>query len=821
MTTSPGTASSNTGPSNTAERVPQVDAINLSVDGMTCSSCAASIQGGLSKLPGVDDAVVNYATRRATVRLDGSVDASELEQQMRGSIEGLGYKVLTRPRSAAAPADTLDTQPGGASAGGGEQDTHAGHEDDEHAAHMRADAARIADYRRRFTLAAILTVPLTAISMVMPWQFTGWEWVAAVLATPVIGWAAWPFHRSTIMSARHGATNMDTLVTMGTVAAWTWSTVVLIGHAFGALGEGHIYYETGAVIVTLILLGKWLETRSTARAGDAIRALSSRQSSTARLEDGTVIERDQLEVGMRFVVRPGETIATDGTVVEGSASVDASLVTGESVPVRVEAGSGKESQVIGGTIATDGALTVEATKVGSETMLAQIAQMVDDAQSGRARVQRLADRISRVFVPVVISIALVTLALWWGLTGDVNAAFTAAVAVLIISCPCALGLATPLGIMVGTGRGAQLGVLVRGPEALEDTRDIETIVLDKTGTVTEGKMSLVSASAPGVRAKHGADAEAAFLDAVASVEARSEHPVAQAIADARAERSRIKGFRNVPGQGVIATVQHVGLVGEAPGDDAANADVLVGSRRMFDEVPGELEKLASEAEAEGRTAIFAGRVPTSDTAGLGTDALATRASAVAEAVIAVSDTVKPTSAQAIAAFRELGLNVVLLTGDNERAARAVAEPLGIDRVIAEVLPGDKADVVRELQAGDGTKRVRVAMVGDGINDAPALAQADLGLAVGTGTDVAREASDLTIVTGDLRAAADAIALSRRTLGTIRGNLFWAFAYNTAAIPLAALGILNPMIAAGAMGASSLFVVGNSLRLRTFAGYRAR
>ncbi|MFN3865474.1 MAG: copper-translocating P-type ATPase, partial [Demequina sp.] len=663
--------------------------------------------------------------------------------------------------------------------------------------------------------------PLTALSMVMPWQFAGWEWVAAALATPVIWWAGWPFHRSTMMSARHRATNMDTLVTMGTVAAWTWSTVVVVGHAFGALQHGHVYYETGAVIVTLILLGKWLETRSTARAGDAIRALSSRQSSTARLEDGTVIARDALEVGMRFVVRPGETIATDGMVVEGSAAVDASLVTGESVPVRVEAGTGKESQVIGGTIATDGALTVEATRVGAETMLAQIAQMVDDAQSGRARVQRLADRISRVFVPLAITIALVTLASWWALTGDVNAAFTAAVAVLIISCPCALGLATPLGIMVGTGRGAQMGVLVRGPEALEDTRDIQVIVLDKTGTVTEGKMSLVSASAPRVRDQHGADAEGALLDAVASVEARSEHPVAQAIADARPARARIKGFRNVPGQGVIATVQHVGLFGEAPGPESANADVLVGSRRMFDEVPVELEALASAAEMEGRTAIFAGRVPT-DTAGLGTGILATRASAVAEVVIAVSDTVKPTSAEAIAAFRELGLDVVLLTGDNERAARAVAEPLGIDRVIAEVLPGDKADVVRDLQAGTGSgRRTRVAMVGDGINDAPALAQADLGIAVGTGTDVAREASDLTIVTGDLRAAADAIALSRRTLGTIRGNLFWAFAYNTAAIPLAALGILNPMIAAAAMGASSLFVVGNSLRLRSFAGYRAR
>ncbi|WP_084102390.1 cation-translocating P-type ATPase [Demequina sp. NBRC 110051] len=776
-----------------AVSIPAVpDAVTLPIEGMTCSSCAATIQGGLSKLPGVEDAVVNYATRRATVRPDGSVPADALREAMSSTVTGLGYAV-----SSAADADDLA---------------------DEHEAHVRADAARIADYRRRFTVAAVLAVPTMLLSMVPALQFAGWEWVVALLATPVIWWLALPFHRSTWAAARHGATTMDTLVTLGTMAAWTWSTVVLVGGALGGFEGGHVYYETGAVIVALILLGKWLEVRSSARAGDAIRALSSRQSATARLEDGTEIARDALAVGMRFVVRPGETVATDGRVVEGEAAVDASLVTGESVPVRAAVGS----EVVGGTIATDGALTVEATRVGAETMLAQIARMVDEAQSGRARVQRLADRISRIFVPVVIGVALLTLVVWLAVTGDANAAFTAAVAVLIISCPCALGLATPLAIMVGTGRGAQLGVLVRGPEALEDTRDVTTIVLDKTGTVTEGRMSLVSSVAPGLEASE----ESVLLDAAAAVEGRSEHPIAQAIHAARAsaaaasqrELPRVKGFRSVAGQGVVATVQGAGCAdsaaahgaGAAGSAAAGNAEVWVGSRRLFGSVPAEVEALAAAAEDRGETAVFAGRPVVGAAPG---DAELP----VAEAVISVADTIKATSASAIQSFRDLGLEVVLLTGDNARAARAVAAEVGIDRVIAEVLPGDKADTIRSLQA-DGA---RVAMVGDGVNDAPALAQADLGIAVGTGADVAREASDLTIVSGDLRAAADAIALSRRTLATIRGNLFWAFAYNTAAIPLAALGILDPMIAAAAMGGSSLFVVGNSLRLRSFAGYRQR
>ncbi|MDN4478726.1 heavy metal translocating P-type ATPase [Demequina lignilytica] len=781
----------------TTETTP-AETIDLSVGGMTCAGCAATIQKGLAILPGVDGAAVNIATRRATVQADGTLDREDLELAMRAAIEGLGYQVLTKPAGAAG-ADGAGGDASHRPAAGDELEALA----DEHAAHVASDAARIADYRRRFLVAVALTAPVLLISMVMPLQFAGWEQVVAILATPVIFWSAYPFHRSTVMSARHRATTMDTLVSLGTVAAWTWSTVVLLGHAAGAMEGAHVYYETGAVIVTLILLGKWLEVRSSARAGDAIRALSSRQSATARLEDGTVIERSALEVGMRFVTRPGETIATDGVVVDGEAAVDASLVTGESVPVT----AGPGAEVIGGTIAADGALTVEATRVGAETMLAQIARMVDQAQGGKARIQRLADRVAAIFVPAVIGLSGLTLAGWLLATGDVERAFTAAVAVLIISCPCALGLATPLAIMVGTGRGAQLGTLVRGPDALEDTRDVQVIVLDKTGTVTEGRMEVTATFAPAL----DDEATAALLVGAASVEARSEHPVAKAIVGSTTERAPLKGFRSTPGHGVTATVSRAGA-------DGSHADVTVGSARMFDRVDDALAAWAREREQAGETVVLVGRSrPLGGGLLGGGTATSTREPLAAEMAIAVRDRIKESTPDAIAAFRDLGLEVVLLTGDNARAARAVADELGIDRVIAEVLPGDKADVVSGLQEGGR----RVAMVGDGVNDAPALAQADLGIAIGTGADVAREASDLTIVSGDLRAAADAIALSRRTLGTIRGNLFWAFAYNVAAIPLAALGVLNPMIASAAMGGSSLFVVGNSLRLRGFAGYRAR
>ncbi len=761
------------------------DSIRLAVGGMTCAGCATNIQRGIAMIPGVELADVNVATRRATVRSDGTVDPEMLEDSIRAAITGLGYQVLTPNRHAPAAA------------------THGDHGDsleDEHAQHMKADADRIADYRRRFIVAAVLAVPLMLISMIPALQYEGWELLAFLLGTPIVFYSGAPFHKATLAGLRHRAVNMDTLVTLGSVAAWTWSTVVLGARFSDALPGGHVYFETAGVIIALILLGKWIEVRSTAKAGDAIRALSSRQVDTVTLEDGREISRDDLGIGMRFVVKPGGTIATDGVVVDGAAAVDASLVTGESLPVAVEEGT----DVYGGTVATDGSLTIEATRIGSETLLSQIARMVDEAQSGRAKVQRLADRISSIFVPIVIALSLVTLAAWWLITGDVNAAFTAAVAVLIISCPCALGLATPLAIMVGTGRGAQLGVLVRGPEALEDTRHVSTIVLDKTGTVTEGRMSVAeTASAAGLT-----DEQAALvLDAAASVEKRSEHPIAAAIAASRERTLAVKGFRSTAGHGVTATVRGAGREGGA-------VDVTVGSARMMDRVPEDLEDWAARRRALGMTVVFAGRTePLSG--GLLGGATTTRQDVVAEVAIALRDTVKPTAVEAVQELRELGMSVVLLTGDAEPVARTVAKELGIEDVRAEVLPGDKADVVRELQSTGA----RVAMVGDGVNDAPALAQADLGIAIGTGADVAREASDLTIVSGDPRAVADAIRLSRRTLGTIRGNLFWAFAYNVVMIPLAAFGLMNPMFAAAAMGFSSLFVVGNSMRLRGFASVR--
>jgi Cu+-exporting ATPase len=591
-------------------------------------------------------------------------------------------------------------------------------------------------------------------------RFDGWEWVAALLSGIVVWWAGWPFHRAAALTARHGASTMDTLVSLGTVSAWLWSAIALVR------GEGHLYFEVAAVVTTFLLFGRYAEALSRRRAGEALRdlmELGAKQVSVVRDGDEMLVPVDALEVGDRFVVRPGEKVATDGVVEEGASAVDVSLLTGEPMPVDVAPGD----DVVGSTLNTTGRLIVRATRVGSDTQLAQIARLVDEAQRGKAPVERLADRVSAVFVPVVLALAVLTLAAWLVLGGGATAAFTAAVSVLVIACPCALGLATPTALMVGTGRGAQLGIVIRGPQVLESTRRIDTIVLDKTGTVTTGRMSVARVEPE--------DRE--VLRTAAAVEAASEHPVARAIAAAVADIPQVSGFESLPGLGARGTVEA--------------RDVLVGRPELFADPP-EAVRRAIAAATDGTPVV------------VGWDG-------VARGVVTVSDTVKPTSTAAVDELHDLGLRTVLLTGDHEAAARRVADVVGIDTVVAGVLPDQKAAEVARLQE-EG--RV-VAMAGDGVNDAAALAQADLGLAMGTGSDVAISASDLTLVSGDLRGAVTAIRLARRTLATIRGNLFWAFAYNVAAIPLAAMGLLNPMVAGAAMACSSLFVVGNSLRLRRF------
>jgi Cu+-exporting ATPase len=743
--------------------------VDLEITGMTCSSCANRIERSLNKLPGVT-AEVNFALETAHVTAGPDVTEDDLV----AAVSRTGYSASVRRSPASGTAEDLD------------------HGD----ARVDAASAERDSLRQRLLVSTVLTIPVVLMSVIPALQFPNWQWLAFALSGPVVVWGAWPFHSAAVKNLRHGAATMDTLISLGVSAAFAWSVYALFFGDAGTTGMkmgfelipsredggAHLYLEVATVVTVFILAGRYLEARAKTRAGAALRALLGMGAKdVALLRDGVEVRRPIAELGVDdlFVVRPGEKVATDGIVVEGMSAVDTSMLTGEPVPVEVGVGD----PVVGATVNASGRLVVRATRVGADTQLAQMAELVSAAQNGKAPVQRLADRVSAVFVPIVVALSLVTLIGWLLAGAGPEFAFTAAVAVLIIACPCALGLATPTALLVGTGRAAQLGILVKGPQVLESTRRVDTIVMDKTGTVTTGKMTVVD-----VVPATGQDADE-LLGLAAAVEDASEHPIAQAIAQAGRDRfgtlKPVIEFTSSAGRGVTGTIDTVAV-------SAGRATWLAESGSSL---PDDLADALTAAQDLGRTPIAVGW------------------DGAVRGLVVVADTVKPTSARAVAELRALGLTPVVLTGDNERAARAVAAEIGVDEVISDVLPWDKVEVVQRLQ-GEG--RV-VAMVGDGVNDAAALAQSDLGIAMGTGTDVAIEASDLTLVSGDLRAAPDAISLSRRTLRTIKGNLFWAFAYNVAAIPLAMAGLLNPIVAGAAMAFSSVFVVSNSLRLRRFRG----